>query len=131
MARLRVLKSVGELDPDVGGVSSLSQLFSLDPRRSICVSVSAISGPVFAVGREVAAGLSGFSTGSLVGPCRVWVVRSLLGLVVGRPPLKSASQLSCQGPVLGQVDNQSLRGPGEPAWDGDQLPADRRALALA
>jgi hypothetical protein len=77
VARLRVLKSVGELAPDVGGVSSLSQSFSLDPRRSICESVSAISGPVFAVGREVAAGLSGFSTGVLG-----WALSGLGGQVV-------------------------------------------------
>src|SRR5664279_6610598 len=29
------------------------------------------------------------------------------------------------GPVLGQVNDQSPRGPGEAAWDRDQLPADR------
>jgi len=65
--------------------SAILQCLSLDPPTKSSRGSQAILFRSSVWGREEAAGLSGSSTGSLIGPCWGGVVRLLLGLVGRRP----------------------------------------------
>jgi len=104
--------------------SAILQCLSLDPPTKSSRGSQAILFRSSVWGREEAAGLSGSSTGSLIGPCWGGVVRLLLGLVGRRPRWRAfpAGPSRLPQSAWGRLSPACQTGPINTTMSGDALP---------